>query len=140
MQRAGDGIKGAGSKAVESVKQHPVAASVVGEGLAAGVAYLASRAFRGSGQQRPGESDQQRPQDQMEQEDEGQEQAEGMADEGEESGEEGEEEEEGDSESDDEDASNQYEQEQGEDERGRTNPTGIGQLARPHSRPDDRRG
>jgi len=103
--RAAGGVKGAGSRAVESVKQHPVAASVVGAGLATGIAYLATRAVRGSTQRQPGQSDAQQPQDQMEPDAQGSAQAQG---------EEGDEqEEEGQGESDEEDAPDDDESESG---------------------------
>jgi hypothetical protein len=55
LQEQGDGgaggLKGAGSKMVDSVKQHPFAASAIGVGIAAGLTYMAVRAFRGGGSQ-----------------------------------------------------------------------------------------
>ena len=56
----GGGLKGAGSKMVDSVKQHPFAASAIGVGIAAGLTYMAVRAFRGAGsqEQEDGQQDQ----------------------------------------------------------------------------------
>lgn len=51
-------VKGAGSKVVDSVKQHPLAASAIGVGIAAGLTYMAVRAFRGPSEQEDGQQDQ----------------------------------------------------------------------------------
>lgn len=58
--RNGGGLKGAGSKMVDSVKQHPFAASAIGVGIAAGLTYMAVRAFRSGGgqEQEDGQQDQ----------------------------------------------------------------------------------
>ncbi len=100
MSKATGGIRDAGSKVYDTIRQHPIAASLVGAGITAGVAILAVRAIRGISDQQ-GEEDQQgdEGQDQMDSGD-----AEGSA-EGEE-GQEGEDEggeEEGEGDSDDED-------------------------------------
>src|SRR5207237_275404 len=48
VKRAAGGIREAGSKAVGTVKQHPVAAGVIGAGVATGIAVMAARAVRNS--------------------------------------------------------------------------------------------
>jgi len=48
MSRAAGGVKGAGSKVTDTVKQHPIAASAIGVGIAAGLTYMAVRAIKGS--------------------------------------------------------------------------------------------
>ena len=48
MSRAAGGVKGAGSKVAETVKQYPIAASAIGVGIAAGLTYMAVRVIKGS--------------------------------------------------------------------------------------------
>jgi hypothetical protein len=55
--RAVGGVRTAATKATEMVKRHPVAATVAGVGLAAGLGLLIARAMRGSGSEE-GEEDQ----------------------------------------------------------------------------------
>ncbi|MEA2734664.1 MAG: hypothetical protein QOE14_1115 [Humisphaera sp.] len=49
MSRALQGMRGATSKVTDLAKEHPIAATVVGAGLATGLAFLAMRALRESG-------------------------------------------------------------------------------------------
>lgn len=94
MSRAAEGAKGAGSKMVDSVKQHPIAASAIGVGIAAGITYMAVRAFRDSAAQDQGQEDAQQDQDYDESEPEMGSQTEGEEDDGGEEEEGGEEEDE----------------------------------------------
>jgi hypothetical protein len=48
VSRAAGGVKDAGSKVADSVKQHPIAASAIGMGIAAGLTYMAVRAIQGA--------------------------------------------------------------------------------------------
>ena len=112
VSRAAGGIRGAGAKTVDTVKQHPVTTALIGAGVAAGISVLAWRALRGS--QGSGQEQQERePQDMgQEHEDAGQ-QAQGSY-EGEEG--EGEGEEEGGEEEDEPEASREGDDESDNEE------------------------
>src|SRR5206468_8090860 len=56
VKRAASGIRDAGSKAVDTAKQHPVATTVIGAGVATGVALLAAHAIRNGGSSSAGDT------------------------------------------------------------------------------------
>ena len=121
--RTAGGIRGAGAKTVDTVKQHPLTTALIGAGVAAGISVLAWRALRGStGQDRGEEGREGRAMTEHRSEaaDDAGEQAEG-AYEGEEGGDEGDDAEEGEDE-DEPEASGAGEDEQG----GRLGPVRAG--------------
>lgn len=52
MHRAVDGVREAGTRTANTVREHPIVSSMIGAGIAAGVTALAIRATREPGQQR----------------------------------------------------------------------------------------
>ena len=84
---AAGGVKSAASRVTETAKAHPVAATVVGTALVAGVAVLVARSVRGgSGQSEEDGQDEQDENEAQGQADEGEEQEEQGEDEGDEKG------------------------------------------------------
>ena len=83
---AAGGVKSAASKVGETVRAHPVAATVVGTAVAAGVVLLAVRSITSAGQDGAGEQDEQDENEPEASADAGEEQQEGDEEEAEESG------------------------------------------------------
>jgi hypothetical protein len=78
---AAGGVKSAASKVTETARAHPVAASVVGTALTAGVVLLVMRAVRGGSEQSEGDEGEEARGQGDEQGDEGEEQQEGEGEE-----------------------------------------------------------